>query len=156
MKRIIFLLISISLMSCGSSKAVRESKKLINGNWILNTITYSKAGTYNVNLLNDASKMCFEDSAWQFVSNNNTGTYTINNHNCMIGERYFVFTIQEVDAVAGLYDILLKPTDKKHKSETNQGFRLRLANLSGNTMKWQQTLTVEGSPFTITMNFTKL
>ena len=156
MKRIILLLISISFFSCGTSKTVRDSKRVIKGNWALNTITYSKPGTYSVDLLNDASKDCFEGSTWQFVPNNNTGTYTINNTYCPIGDRYFVFTIQEVDATSGLYDFLLKPTDEKHKSETNQGFRLKLTNLSDNTMQWQQTVTVEGSPFTITMNFTKL
>ena len=156
MKQILFLLISISLISCGPSKTVRDSKKVIKGNWSLNTITYSKTGTYNVNLLNDASKTCFEGSTWQFIPNNNSGTYTINNPNCSTGERYFIFTIQEVDAATGFYDFLLKPTNEKHKSETNQGFRLELKNLSDYDMQWQQTVSVNGSPFTITMNFTKL
>jgi hypothetical protein len=156
MKQILFLLISISLISCGPSKTVRDSKKVIKGNWSLNTITYSKTGTYNVNLLNDASKTCFEGSTWQFIPNNNSGIYTIYNPNCSTGERYFIFTIQEVDAVTGFYDFLLKPTNKKHKSETNQGFRLELKSLSDYDMQWQQTVSVNGSPFTITMNFTKL
>lgn len=156
MKQIVILLVSITFLSCGSSKTVRDSKKVIKGNWTLNSITYSKSGTYNVNLLNDVSKDCFEGSTWRFVPNNNTGTYTINSPNCSIGERYFVFTIQEMDVSSGFYDFLLKPTNEKHKSETNQGFRLKLTSLSDNVMQWQQTVTVEGSPFTITMNFTKL
>jgi len=156
MKRICLFLISLSLLSCGTSKTLRDSKKVIKGTWTLSSITYSKSGTYNVNLLNDVSKDCFEGSTWQFVPNNNTGTYTINNTYCTTGDRYFVFTIQEVDATSGLYDFLLKPTNEKHKSETNQGFRLKLTNLSDTLMQWQQTVTVEGSPFTITMNFTKL
>jgi len=156
MKKILFLLITASLLSCGTSKTVRDSKKVIKGDWTLNTITYNRSGTYNVTLLNDASKTCFEGSTWQFVPNNNTGIYTISNPSCTIGERYFVFTIQEIDETTGLYDFLLKPTNEKHKSETNQGFRLELTSLSDTFMQWQQTVTVEGSPFTITMNFTKL
>lgn len=156
MKRILLLLLTISVMSCGSSKTVRDSKKVIKGGWALNSITYSQPGTYNVTLLNDVSKTCFEGSTWQFVPNNNTGTYTINNTDCSTGERYFVFTIQEVDETSGLYDFLLKPTDEKHNSETNQGFRLSLTALSETMMQWEQTLTVDGKPFTITMNFTKI
>ena len=156
MKKILFLLITVSLLSCGTSKTVRDSKKVIKGDWTLNMITYNRSGTYNVTLLNDASKTCFEGSTWQFVPNNNTGIYTISNPSCTIGERYFVFTIQEIDETTGLYDFLLKPTNEKHKSETNQGFRLELTSLSDTFMQWQQTVTVEGSPFTITMNFTKL
>ena len=157
MKKVLFsICLLIMVMSCGSSKTVRTSKKIIKGDWTLNSIKYSQTGTYNVTLLNDASKMCFEGSSWQFIPNNNTGTYTINDSNCSTGERNFVFTIQEVNAETGLYDFLLKPTNEKNKSETNQGFRLKLSQLSDLTMQWQQTLTVDGKPFTINMNFSKL
>ncbi|MFL1010694.1 lipocalin family protein [Flavisericum labens] len=155
MKKLLLLFISISVLSCGTSKTVRASKKVIKGNWVLNNINYSEAGTYNVTLLNDASKACFEGSTWQFVPNNNTGIYSINDNSCSDGERYFVFTIDEVNAETGLYDFLLKPTNEKYKSETNQGFRLSLTALSDSMMQWQQTLSVQGQPFTITMNFIK-
>ncbi|WP_308991590.1 lipocalin family protein [Mariniflexile litorale] len=155
MKKLILLCVAISLLSCGASKTVRVSKKVIKGDWVLNSITYNKAGTYNATLLNDASKACFEGSTWQFVPNNNTGIYTINGANCATGERHFIFTIQEVDAETGLYDFLLKPTNEKHKSETNQGFRLKLSALSDSDMQWQQTVNVAGNSLTINMNFSK-
>jgi len=141
--------------SCGTSKTVRTSKKVIKGNWVLSSITYSQAGTYNTTLLNDASKTCFEGSNWQFIPNNNSGIYTINNSSCSTGDRHFIFTIQEVDAETGLYDFLLKPTNEKHKSETNQGFRLKLSALSDTAMQWQQSVNVSGSSVTINMNFNK-
>jgi hypothetical protein len=155
MKKLILLFIAVSLISCGASKTVRVSKKVIKGDWVLSSINYSQTGTYNVTLFNDASKTCFEGSTWQFVPNNNTGVYTINDASCPTGERHFVFTIQEVDAETGLYDFLLKPTNEKHKSETNQGFRLKLSALSEYDMQWQQSVNVGGSSFTINMNFSK-
>ena len=156
MKNTIVLILTITFLSCGASKTVRDSKKVIKGNWALNSINYSEGGTYNVNLLNDVSKECFEGSTWQFIPNNNTGIYNISESACNSGERNFIFTIQEVDEVTGLYDFLLKPTDVKGKSETNKGFRLKLAAISDTAMQWQQTVNVEGQPFTISMNFTKL
>ena len=155
MKQILLLLITISILSCGSSKTVRDSKKTIKGEWTLNKIDYSALGTYNVTLLNDASKACFEGSTWQFIPNNNTGTYTIDGVNCSSGMRYFNFTIQEIDEQTGLYNFLLKPTNEKGKSDTNQGFRMKLTALSDTTMQWQQTVTVDGKPFIINMNFKK-
>ena len=155
-KTIMLFALTIILSACGTPKTVRVSKKVIKGNWTLNTITYNEAGTYNVTLLEDATKECFEGSTWQFVPNNNTGIYNINDPNCLVGERYFVFTIQEVDEETGLYDFLLKPTNEKHKSETKKGFRLKLSALSDDMMQWQQTVTVEGKPFIISMNFNKL
>lgn len=156
MKKLLILLLTIGLFSCGTSKTVRDSRKIIKGNWMLNNITYSQAGTYNVTLLNDVSKDCFEGSSWSFVPNNNTGTYNISNAGCASGERYFIFDINEIDETTGLYDFMLKPTNEKYKSETNQGFRLKLSALSDYNMQWQQTVTVDNKPFTITMNFTKL
>lgn len=155
MKKFIMLCLAISVLSCGASKTVRVSKKIIKGDWVLNSISYSETGTYNVTLLNDASKTCFEGSTWQFIPNNNTGIYNINNGTCPTGARNFTFTIQEVDAETGLYDFLLKPTNEKQKSETNHGFRLSLVALSDVNMIWQQTVSVDGKPFTITMNFNK-
>ena len=156
MKKIIYsICILLMIMSCGSSKTVRTSKQVIKGDWTLNSITYNEIGKYNVTLLNDTSKDCFEGSTWQFIPNNNTGTYSINETSCSTGVRNFVFTIQEMNAETGLYDFLLKPTDAKSKSETNQGFRLSLKALSDTVMQWEQTVSVDGKPFTITMNFNK-
>lgn len=155
MKRVILLFLAIGIISCGSSKTVRTSEKILKGEWVLNTVTYSESGNYNVTLLNDVSKACFEGSTWQFVPNNNTGTYDINNTNCARGKRYFIFKINEIDEATGLYDFVLKPTDEKYKSDTNIGVRFSLSSLSDNYMQWQQTLTVDGKPFTISMNFSK-
>lgn len=157
MKKILILLVLItSVLSCGAPKTVIESKKVIKGDWVLDNITYSEAGTFNVKLLNDTSKECFEGSTWKFISNNNEGKYTINNGDCPTGERDFIFTIQQIDAATGLFDFLLKPTDAKHKSADGKGFRLKLARLSDSSMRWEQTVPLDGKPFTISMNFSKI
>ena len=157
MKKVLYsICIALIVFSCGSSKTVRDSKKVIKGEWVLSSIIYSKTGKYNVTLLNDTNKECFEGSTWQFIPNNNTGTYNINESSCSTGVRNFVFTIQEIDPKTGLYDFLLKPTNEKNKSETNQGYRLKLTALSETNMQWQQTVSVDGIPFIINMNFSKL
>ena len=152
----IFCVLAILLASCGTPKTVSESKKVLKGNWSLDDISYSEAGTYTIQLLSDTSRECFEGSSWEFIPNNNTGNYAINNPDCPTGERYFIFAIQEMDSSTGLYDFLLKPTNEKKKSENNVGFRLRLAQLSDSSMRWEQTVSLEGKPFTISMNFSKL
>jgi len=55
-----------------------------------------------------------------------------------------------------LYDFLLKPTNAKGKSETNAGYRLRLAQLNDSSMRWEQTVSLDGKPFKINMNFSKI
>lgn len=155
-KLFLFTLMVAFVIACGTPKTVQESRKVIKGYWSLDKVTYSESGKFNIQLLSDTSKECFEGTSWRFIPNNNTGTYSINNANCPSGDRYFIFDIQEMNSETGLYDFLLKPTNEKHKSETNAGFRLRLAQLTDTSMKWEQTVSLEGKPFTITMNFSKI
>lgn len=157
MKKILILaLIAATAFSCGTPKTVQESKKVIKGYWTLDNITYDSSGTYNVTLFNDTSIECFEGSTWRFIPNNNTGTYNIDNPDCPTGERNFIFTIIEIDPASGLYDFMVKPTNAKGKSDTNAGFRLRLAQLNESSMRWEQTVTLDGKPFKININFSKI
>ncbi len=155
-KFLILALVVVTAISCGTPKTVQESRKVIKGYWILNSISYDSSGTFNVTLFNDTSVECFEGSNWRFIPNNNTGNYTIENSNCPTGQRDFVFTIQELDQTTGLYDFLLKPTNAKGKSDSDVGYRLRLAQLNESSMRWEQTVNLDGKPFKINMNFSKI
>lgn len=157
-KLIIMVFCAAVLISCGTSKVAREARKTFDGNWTLTSITYpNNPGEFNVTLFNEASASCFEGSTWDFVSNNNRGTYTINGVDCENETNYYIWSIDEENTPAGIYDFLLKPTNEDYESTTgNQGFRLNLKSLSDTNMVWEQTVSLDGSPFTIRMNFTKL
>lgn len=155
-KLILLALIMATAISCGPSKTVIGSYKVMKGYWVLDQVTHDGQGKYNITLLNDASSTCFEGSTWRFIPNNNTGVYGIEGPGCASGDRNFMFTIQEIDKATGLYDFMLKPTNAKKKSETNAGFRLRLSRLDENSMQWQQTVRVDGETLTINMNFSKI
>jgi hypothetical protein len=160
MKKLLFILTAALLIaSCGPTRQATEARKTFKGDWVLNEVTYpNNQGNFNVTLFNEATASCFRGSTWSFVSNNNTGTYTLQGPDCMnTGDRYFNWSIDEENTAAGTFDFLLKPTDERNRSTTgNQGFRINLVQLSENLMTWEQTVTLEGSPFKIRMNFTKL
>lgn len=156
-KYIVLIAITVMVAACGPSKTAREARKTFNGAWTLESVEYPQdSGEFNVTLLNDASASCFEGSTWDFVSNNNRGTYQVQGTNCESGERHFIWSIDEENTPEGIYDFLLKPTDEDFESTTgNQGFRLNLRSLSQNEMVWEQTVNLDGSPFVIRMNFSK-
>lgn len=157
MKKLFLMgLVLFTIVACAPSKVVQESRKVMKGYWSLDQISYSEQGNFNVQLLHDATADCFEGSVWRFIPNNNTGIYTIEDANCGAGDRNFVFTVQEVDKASGLYHFLLKPTNPKGKSDSNAGYRMSLEQLDTDNMQWRQTVTLEGKPFHIYMNFSKI
>ncbi|WP_111707778.1 lipocalin family protein [Lutibacter citreus] len=157
MKKIIFLTVLVCgiLASCGTSKTVRTSKKIMKGEWTLNDVSYDKYGTFRITFFDDATKDCMIGSDWKFIPNNNTGIYTINNANCITGNRDFIFTIDEINEETGLYDFLLKPVDGKGKSASNRGYRLKLIQLSDTNMVWEQAASLDGKTINMTLKFSK-
>ncbi|WP_037321624.1 lipocalin family protein [Salegentibacter sp. Hel_I_6] len=159
MKKIMILsFVAVLLAACGPSKTAKEARKTFDGEWTLTSVTYpNSSGEFDVTLLNDANASCFESSTWDFVSNNNRGSYNVQGTNCSGGARNFIWSIDEENTPDGIYDFLLKPTDEDYKSTTgNQGFRMNLKSLSDSQMVWEQSVMLEGSPFVIRMNFSKL
>ncbi|MFD1095930.1 lipocalin [Salegentibacter chungangensis] len=159
MKKILMLSALVILaVACGPSKVAKEARKTFDGSWTLTSVTYPQnTGQFNVTLFNDATASCFENSTWNFISNNNRGTYQVQGMDCSSGNSYFIWSIDEENTPEGMYDFLLKPTNEDYKSTTgNQGFRLNLKSLTDNNMVWEQTVSLEGEPFVIRMNFSKL
>ena len=159
MKKFALIMIMVgTLFSCGPGKIAEEARRTIGGDWRLTDVTYpGNNQDVKVTLLNSIPASCLEGSSWNFIANNNTGSYVPSGLTCPSGPNFFVWSISEEDAAAGSYDLLFKPTDADYKSTTgNQGYRLNLTNLSQEQMVWEQTVTFEGKPFTIRMNFNKI
>ncbi|HMI08629.1 MAG TPA: lipocalin family protein [Flavobacterium sp.] len=87
--RKVFLLMALSIFfaSCKSTsvtetKVDRRSQVAIKGDWTITSVTYPGSEVIKVNSFNLADSKCFEGSTWKFVSNNDSGTMTLNNGNC--------------------------------------------------------------------------
>ncbi len=152
----ITLLIATLFVSCSLSKVEKSARKTVDGNWLLNSVTYDSQGTFNTTLLNDATASCFEKSEWFFRSNNSTGTYNIINADCSTGTRNFRWAANEIGKNSGNFDFTMKLTDAKKKDlEKNAGFRMNLRYLDDNSMQITQTIQFEGKPFNVNLNFTR-
>lgn len=156
MKKIVLVLMTFSLLvACNSTQTAASpspaKKKVLKGDWTLNSISYSEDAEFNVTLLNEATKACFEGSRWNFIPNNNTGSYSIaGDADCNNGLRHFIFTVDG-------QNFLLKPTDAKGKSLTNSGFRFNLVSMSETALVLSQTVAIEEeeNSLTITWQFSR-
>lgn len=153
MKKIILLLIVAGIMTaCGTSKIERQTQRVFKGNWILTDISLPSA-LVDVSLFDEADSKCFETSEWHFVPNNNKGSYEL--FNCAPGQRNFVWSVQQGNAEEDFYFMLKPDTGAQKITKARTGYRLRLVSLDDTQMQWEQTVTHEGKPFTIRMNFSK-
>ena len=156
MKRIMFLGLLMIFMTtgCSTTNAVKQTTRTIDGNWTIESVTYDGVGEFKSTLLQDVTASCFEGSNWYFVANNNKGTYTINNANCVGGERYFIWTVPgDKEMIEG--DLLLKITDGKYKSESNAGYQLEITRANESNMTWSIPANVNGKTVYVNMNFIK-
>lgn len=155
MKNSILILFLVGLLtSCGTSKVERQAQKTFKGDWTLTNVELPSA-LVDVDVFDDADHRCFEGSNWHFVPNNNTGTYELVGDDCSPDQRKFFWNIQE-NTDNGEYSFTLKPEAKAAQARKQKsGYRLKLMYLDDTRMTWEQTVTYEGSPFTIKMNFSK-
>lgn len=152
----ILLLISTLFVSCSLSKVEKSARKTIDGNWVLNSVTYDTQGVFNTVLFNDATASCFKDSQWFFRSNNSTGTYNIINADCSTGVRNFRWAANEIGKNTGNFNFTMKFTDaKKNDIQEDTGYRMSLKYLDDNSMQITQTIQFEGKPFNINLNYTR-
>ena len=88
MKKLFLLsLLTVFFVSCKSTSATstkvdNKSQVAIKGNWTITSVTYPGSEVIKVNSFNLADSKCFEGSTWKFVSNNDSGTMTLNNSSC--------------------------------------------------------------------------
>ena len=152
----ITLLIVTLFVSCSLSKVEKSARKTVDGNWVLNSVSYDTQGVFNTQLFNDATASCYKDSQWFFRSNNSTGTYNITNADCSTGIRNFRWAANEIVKNTGEFDFTMKFTDDKNKDlDKNAGYRMNLKYLDDNSMQITQTIQFEGKPFNINLNFTR-
>jgi len=99
MKKILLLcIISVMVFACKSAstapatpepvsnapmtKLDKTSQVGIKGNWQITNVTYPGSDYIKVNSFNLADSKCFVGSTWNFISNNNKGTMTLNSSSC--------------------------------------------------------------------------
>lgn len=145
------------MSSCGTTKIERQAQKTFKGDWTLTDISYPNGvGLVDVTLFGDASRKCFLNSNWHFVSNNNKGNYELYGDDCTSGKRTFYWNVKE-NSDEGLYFFTLKPADTgKDARKSKSGYRLELMSLDETTMVWEETVrTNEGKSLLIHFQFSK-
>lgn len=144
-------------ISCSSSKQARTYKKIIDGNWQLQTVvTESIPGKFKALLFNEADFNCFIGTSWSFNDHNNLGTYSINKNGneCAAIKRNIRWTIYEATGEPKLLQFK-RLDDKLKEIDDGGGFRFSIVKLDNNTMQLRSDITFEGRPASFVYNFVR-
>lgn len=132
-------------------------KKSINGSWVLQTVnTEGITAKFAANVFNEADLNCFIGSSWNFISNNNTGSYNLvgGNTGCSTLQRNIRWTIYEQKDEPKEFQFK-RLDEKNNPMDDNSGFRLSVTMLDNNTMQLKSAITFENKPGNIVYNFVK-
>jgi len=133
MKKVLAIgILSLAMFSCKTStntkNAVPTQIKL-KGEWTLTNVSYPSG--YNVTSFNVADAKCFEGSQWKFVSNNNSGTVTLNNNSakCPQWNSKIIWNIKQDDS----FNLKFIGDDKAKHVTT--GYNLTVSNITDETFE---------------------
>ena len=131
-----------------STKLDRPTQVAIKGNWILTNVSYPGSDYIKVNSFDLADSKCFIGSTWNFISNNNKGTMTLNDPSCMAFTSPIVWSINN----QGLF--VLKIVDPGVKSKNvRTGYLLKVAGLTDNSFQLIDNINVGGQSKDVTYQF---
>lgn len=159
MRTFFLLCICAIVLSCGASnKLTREAETAINGVWILKKASYqtNHAGRYIVTIFNDIPLNCIQNTNWEFISNNNTGSYALSGTSCPSQDiQNFIWSVPK-EMYGFNHSIMLKPVNQYMKSDIqNKGYRMQLYELKERTMTWEYDAVVEAEKFSVRLFFEK-
>ncbi len=156
MKHAFIFALSILFVSCGPSYLANKIEKNFKGDWNLENIEFpNSSGFFDVELYNVADVNCFEGSMWKFVSNNNTGEFSLLNDSCTDETQKFTWYLDPQTAENTFPEILFKVTTGEKARRVNKGTRIRVIALDDNQMIWEQVANFNGNEIKMQMTFFK-
>lgn len=142
---------SCKTASVTNAKLDNSAQKLIKGNWTITKVSYTGQEYFKVTSFDIADSQCFVGSAWNFISNNNTGNFALNSANCTGFSSPITWFVNEEG------NFVLKILNENKARKTESGFVLKIQNQTENSFELVNSANVDtkGSKINITYRFEK-
>ena len=154
MKKLFLLFIAISIVSCKTAIPVKQKTTFrLSDSWLLKKVSFVEPNMYDkIILFNDATNQCFKDSRWQFNPEGAVSSYAINDLYCTIGKRKISYRFLKTEEKTGYSHIVLNTENKAGKVKD---YRIKVTELSSNSMQWNYIIYIKNKRYTINMQFEK-
>ncbi|MCI9845106.1 lipocalin family protein [Flavobacterium pectinovorum] len=162
MKKIIFIcMIATMFFSCKSASSTasteapalstkldRSTQVALKGNWVLTNVSYPGSDYIKVNSFDLADSKCFIGSTWNFISNNNKGSMTLNAPGCTAFSSPIVWSVNNQGA------FILKILDAGVKAKkVREGYLLKVAGVSESSFQLIDNINVGGQTKDVVYQF---
>ena len=132
-----------------NTKLDNKTERMLKGNWTITSVDYPGADFFKVTSFNLADSKCFIGSNWNFISNNNKGTMSVNNPNT---------TCKEFSSPITWYinkegNFVLKIINDHKAKEVNYGFVLNVNDVTENSFNLVDKINVSGATKNIKYTF---
>ena len=137
--------------SVGNTKLDKSSQVDIKGNWRISSVSYPGSEVIKVTSFDIADSQCFVGSTWNFISNNNKGSFILNNSDCASYSSPITWYINKEG------QFVLKVLDEGLKSKkVKTGYFLMVENQSENSFQLVDKINVGNSPTSVVYQFEKV
>lgn len=145
------------LASCSGTKVAVENEKLMRGDWTVTDVTVDgiDESYVNVTVFDGVNANCFEGSNWHLVQNNSTGNYALSGGaDCPASSNKIKWFVTE-EGGANYFNFKILYEGEKPKNVVD-GYKMRISDNTGSSIKLTQDLTFEGKPIQVNYNFQKI
>jgi Lipocalin-like domain len=156
MKKLILLLsLLILVVSCKPKQKVadtsiaRKPNVAIKGNWTITSVAYPGSEYIKVTSFDLADSKCMVGSTWKFVSNNNSGTMSMEAAGCPTYETKITWYVNKQE------QFILKFLDDNKARKVKEGYILKVAEQSENSFQLLDGINVGGKMVNVVYQFTK-
>lgn len=153
-KSILLIAFAIVLFACKSqsvtnTKVDNKTERVIKGNWNITNVSFPGSEVLKVTSFDLADSKCFINSSWNFVSNNNKGTLTLRDASCISFSSPITWFINKDG------NFVMKILNDYKAKKVDQGYVLRVANVTETSFQLVDKINVGGSIKEIVYQFQK-
>lgn len=153
-KTIFILMLSVLFFGCKSQSVTNtnvdnKTERVIKGDWVVTNVSFPGSDYIKVTSFDLADSKCFVGSTWKFVSNNNKGTMTLNDPSCIAFSSPITWFINQEG------QFVMKIINDYKAKKVNQGYILRVANVTETSFELIDKINVGGSMKEVTYQFQK-
>ncbi|PUZ26491.1 Lipocalin-like domain-containing protein [Chitinophaga costaii] len=143
------LFLAFFAVSCAPKTAATGttsfSKRALNGSWILTDIQFDGIPKGSkVSIFDEAPYQCFIGSQWDFVSNNNKGSFTLTatDNGCSTGNQPIIWSIVQENG-DNVFQFKKLFNGDKAKNVTT-GYKVSLSDVQATSMTWRAAVGFQG------------